>query len=420
MTQEKSYKDTINLPQTTFPMKADLARREPEMLAAWERDALYGAIRKKSAGKKKYILHDGPPYANGHIHIGHALNKILKDIIVKYKTLRGFDALYVPGWDCHGLPIEHQALKEMGKRKEEVERIDFRRHARQYAEKFVAIQREEFKRLGVLGEWPTPYLTMTYGYQASIAESFLKLYEKGFIERRLKPVSWCWDCETALADAELEYEDRKDTSIYVAFKLEPHPASENFLKFLNEKYGITSVSVLIWTTTPWTLPANVGMAFNPELNYVVAKTEHGGLIFAEALLETLRDKMKWRQCEVVEVLQPGKKSLPFSEALHPFLDRKSKRIYADYVSSTDGTGVVHIAPGHGEEDYQYGHLENDLDILSPVDAKGRFTKEFPFCEGLHVLKANAKIIELLKEKGVLLHTEESQHSYPHCWRCKKP
>ena len=223
MTQEKSYKDTLNLPETPFPMKADLARREPEMLKKWEEEKIYGRIRAKAAkAQTKYILHDGPPYANGHTHIGHALNKILKDMIVKYKTLRGFDALYVPGWDCHGLPIEHACLKEIGKRKEEVERVPFRKEARKYAERFIAVQREEFKRLGIFGRWEKPYLTMDYGYQAAIAESFLRIYEKGYIEQRLKPVPWCWDCETALADAELEYEDRMDESVYVAFKVPRH------------------------------------------------------------------------------------------------------------------------------------------------------------------------------------------------------
>ena len=401
MTQEKSYKDTLNLPQTSFPMKAELARRESEMLESWEKKGLYASLRKNSAGKEKYILHDGPPYANGHIHMGHALNKILKDIIVKYKTMRGFDALYLPGWDCHGLPIEHQCLKDMGKRKEEVERVAFRQEARRYAEKFIEIQREEFKRLGVFGEWEKPYRTMDFEYQAAIAESFLKLYEKGFIEQRLKPVPWCYECETALADAELEYEDRTDSSVYVAFP-------ESSKKF----------SFLVWTTTPWTLPANVGLAVHPELDYVLLETERGNFLLAEALLPSLTQKFfsgKFRQG-----LKIKGRDLKDYTAKHPFLSRSSRVILADYVSSTDGTGIVHIAPGHGEEDYQFGHLKNGLEILSPVDEKGRFTKEFSYGEGVNVFKANQKIIELLKEKGALLHQEDYPHSYPHCWRCRKP
>ncbi len=415
MTQEKSYKDTLNLPQTDFPMKADLARREPERLKAWEKEKVYAALRQKSTGRKKYILHDGPPYANGHIHIGHALNKILKDIIVKYKAMRGFDALYVPGWDCHGLPIEHQCLKEMGKRKDEVERVAFRKEARKYAEKFIEIQREEFKRLGVFGEWEKPYLTMDFEYQAAIAESFLKIYEKDYIEQRLKPVPWCWECETALADAELEYEDKTDASIYVEFplkKISPNPPKDSAANLPE------NVSVLVWTTTPWTLPANVGVAFHPKLGYGLVQVGDKKLIIAEKLFETLKAKLGWKNAS----LKPVGTGILFKDGLvqSPFRSSPSVGITAEYVSETDGTGVVHIAPGHGEEDYRYGHLENGLEIVSPVDEKGRFTKDFLPGEGMNVFKANVKIIELLKEKGALLHQEDFRHSYPHCWRCKKP
>ncbi len=419
MTQEQSYKETLNLPKTAFPMKGDLPRREPEWLKGWEAEGLYQKIRRKSARQKKFVLHDGPPYANGPIHIGHALNKILKDVIVKYKSMRGFDAHYVPGWDCHGLPIEYSLLKEMKKRKEEVPQVEFRKKARAYAEKYVGIQREEFKRLGVFGDWENPYLTMAYGYQASIAESFLTLYEKGFIEQRHKPVPWCWECETALADAELEYEDKTSTAIYVAFPLDPDaPDNKTLLDFVRERTKEKNVSVLLWTTTPWTLPANVGMAFHPELHYVVARTDHGIFIFAESLQEPLRKKLGWKRLEILDSF--SYETIPFNEAAHPFLERKVTRIAAEFVSSTEGTGIVHIAPGHGEEDYQFGHLKNHLPILSPVDSKGRFTKEFPLCEGMNVFKSNATIVELLKEKGALIHEENYQHSYPHCWRCKKP
>jgi len=383
-------------------MKANLPEAEPKRLSLWKEEGLYERIRKQSAARpEKYILHDGPPYANGNIHIGHALNKILKDIIVKYKTMRGFNALYVPGWDCHGLPIEHQCLKEMGKRKDEVERVPFRKQARKYAERFIDIQREEFKRLGIFGEWEKPYRTMDYGYQASIAESFLSLYEKGFIEQRLKPVPWCWDCETALADAELEYEDKTSKSVYVAFQLVNHDAS-----------------LLVWTTTPWTLPANVGLAVHPDLDYVFIETDKGKFAFAKPLKETIVSKL---DLKIIKEYKTEKgANLRGLEAKHPFINRTSKIILADYVSATDGTGIVHIAPGHGEEDYKYGHLENKLPIISPVDEKGRFTKEFTPCEGINVFKANEKIVELLKEKKALIQIEDYQHSYPHCWRCKKP
>ena len=436
MTQEKNYKETLNLPQTPFPMKADLANREPGLLKAWQDEHCYEGIRKKSAGRPKYILHDGPPYANGHTHIGHALNKILKDMIVRYKSMRGFDALYVPGWDCHGLPIEHQCLKDMGKRKEEVERVAFRKEARKYAQKFIDIQREEFKRLAVFGEWDKPYKTMDYDYQAAIAESFLKVYEKGYIEQRLKPVPWCWDCETALADAELEYEDKTDETVYVKFLIDEKSLKSKGIEIPDSAEG-KPVYFVIWTTTPWTLPANVGVALNPALNYAWAEFERESWILAQPLAPQVFKKFE------LSAFMPGKvknvrldsfigKNLEGVEYFHPFLARKGKVILADYVSATDGTGIVHIAPGHGEEDYQYGNLQNGLPILSPVDERGRFfedkesgfVKTYPEFKGLNVILekagANQKIIELLKQKGALLHTEKYTHSYPHCWRCKKP
>jgi isoleucyl-tRNA synthetase len=411
MKESKNYKDTLNLPQTSFPMKANLAQREPEMLKAWEIQDLHAVIRAKSAGKPKYILHDGPPYANGHIHIGHALNKVLKDLIVKYQTMRGHDALYVPGWDCHGLPIEHACLKEMGKRKEEVDRVEFRKQARKYAEKFVGIQREEFKRLGIFGEWDEPYLTMNYSYQTAIAASFLKLYEDGFIEQRLKPVPWCHDCDTALAEAELEYEDKISKSVYVKFPVEHAPGSWKLT-------AGAKVYLLVWTTTPWTLPANVGSAVHPELEYGLFQKGDEFYIFAKALEAKLKEKIDLAGFNLVKTV--AGQELNGVEYHHPFLDRKGKVITADYVSSEDGTGIVHIAPGHGEDDYKHGHLEHGLAIISPVDHRGRFTEEFPYCKGEHVFKANPKITALLAEKGLLLKEEDYSHSYPHCWRCKKP
>jgi isoleucyl-tRNA synthetase len=423
MPEEKSYKETLNLPQTSFSMKANLAQREPEMLKNWEAEGVYAAIRAKSAGKPKYVLHDGPPYANGHIHIGHALNKVLKDLIVKYQTMRGHDALYVPGWDCHGLPIEHACLKEMGKRKEEVDRVEFRQQARKYAERFVEVQREGFKRLGIFGEWEKPYLTMNYEYQAAIAASFLKLYEDGFIEQRLKPVPWCFDCETALADAELEYvEDYKSKSVYVKFPLcqlqeEGSLSAGPGLLVRLLKAG-ANIHFLVWTTTPWTLPANVGVAVHPELEYGIFQKGNEVFIFAKALESKLKDKIDLNgfSC-LTSVTGEQLKGLKYQ---HPFLPRKGEVILADYVSSEDGTGIVHIAPGHGEDDYKFGHLHNDLPILSPVDSRGRFTEEYADHKGKHVFKANPEITALLNGKGLLLKEEDHSHSYPHCWRCKKP
>jgi isoleucyl-tRNA synthetase len=417
MTEQKNYKDTLNLPQTSFSMKANLVQREPEMLANWGKEALYSSLRRTPSPKGKYVLHDGPPYANGHIHIGHALNKILKDIIVKFKTMEGYDALYVPGWDCHGLPIEHQCLKEMGKRKDEVERVEFRKQARKYAEKFIAIQREEFKRLGIFGEWEHPYLTMNNGYQASIAESFLSLFEKGFIEQRLKPVPWCFDCETALADAELEYEDKTTQTVYVKFPVDP--ASLKSKIHLPSEIIHKPVYLLVWTTTPWTLPANVGVAVHPDLDYSIIEWKEETWILANALTDHLQSLNVMNEKPLATSSCKGRELLGL-EYVHPFIDRRGRTILADYVSATDGTGIVHIAPGHGEEDYQFGHLDFHLNILSPVDEKGRFTQEFEPCHGLHVFKANPQIVEILRNKKLLLAEEAYQHSYPHCWRCKKP
>jgi len=415
--KKKDYKDTIHLPQTSFSMKANLPEAEPKRLRLWQEEKLYERIRKRSVARsEKYILHDGPPYANGNIHIGHALNKILKDIIVKYKTMRGFNALYVPGWDCHGLPIEHQCLKEMGKRKDEVERVPFRKQARKYAERFIDIQLEEFKRLGIFGEWERPYRTMDYEYQASIAGSFLSLYEKGFIEQRLKPVPWCWDCETALADAELEYEDKTSKSVYVKFEVN----KISFRDKIDQRNQINPdgkpIYYIVWTTTPWTLPANVGVALNRKFEYCILTLPNEIWIVAESRLEHVKLLVG-----ITQSTRPSRFKGSLLQGLNydrPF-SGKGTTILADYVSDTDGTGIVHIAPGHGEEDYEYGYLENKLEILSPVDEKGRFTKEFPPCEGINVFKVNEKIIELLKEKKALLHVEDYQHSYPHCWRCKK-
>ncbi len=423
-TPKKSYKETLNLPDTPFAMKASLAMREPGMLAGWEKEGLYKRIRAKSAGQPKYVLHDGPPYANGQIHIGHALNKTLKDIIVKFETMRGFDAKYVPGWDCHGLPIEVQCLKELGKSKDEVNPAEFRKEARKYAEKYIAIQKEEFKRLGIFGDWDHPYLTMNFGYQTKIAEAFFTLYEKEYIFRGEKPVYWSTGCETALAEAELEYQDKVSKAIFVKFPIRELGAKQ--LKYLqdagtNPKHP---VSLLIWTTTPWTLPANVGVAVNAEMEYGIYEfLNHEIYIFSKNLEERLKGKLSWAEFKCLRTLKGEALQKLFPNYGHPFLEREGKVILADYVSDAEGTGLVHIAPGHGEEDYVYGHLKNSLEILSPVDHRGRFTDNFGpelQVKGINVFQANDTIIEYLKKYNLLLGVENHEHSYPYCWRSKTP
>ncbi len=398
------YKDTLNLPKTDFPMKGDLPKREPEFLKIWQEKDIYKLIRKKSQGKPKYVLHDGPPYANGNIHIGHALNKTLKDFVVKYKTMRGFDSPYVPGWDCHGLPVEHALLKELKISKHQINLADFRKKAHEYALKYVDLQREEFKRLGVFGEWENPYLTLSREYEEGIVSSFAALVKKGYVYRGLKPVNWCHKCETALAEAEVEYEDHTSPSIYVKFKLE-------------ESKGFAEDSYLaIWTTTPWTLIANVAVAVNPDFIYSYIKTGKGNLIIADVRLQVL-EKMGILEYEVIRQIKG--KELENLVYTHPMLSRQGKVVLAGYVSSEDGTGLVHTAPGHGAEDFLTG-LKYKLDIVMPVDTKGHFDASAGEFKGIHVYDANKLIIEKLQSLGALLLSENLQHSYPHCWRCKKP
>ncbi|HTZ12002.1 MAG TPA: class I tRNA ligase family protein, partial [Candidatus Margulisiibacteriota bacterium] len=337
MSDNTDYKNTLNLPQSSFPMKAELPKKEPLLLKAWQENGLHSLLRRSSQERQKYILHDGPPYANGDIHIGHALNKTLKDIIVKYKTMRGFDSAYVPGWDCHGLPIEHALFKELKIHKSQISQVEFRKKAYKYAMGFVDRQREQFKRLGIFGDWENPYLTLTPDYEASILESFLKLLEEGYIYDDLKPVNWCFKCETALAEAEVEYEDHVSPSVFVKFKLE-----ENKL-FPGEAF------LLVWTTTPWTLIANVAVAVHPELTYSYVKTGKGNLIIASVLLPAV---MAQAGIDKYEVMKEMKGCL--LEGLiyaHPLILRKARVVLADYVSKDEGTGLVHTAPGHGNEDY---------------------------------------------------------------------
>jgi len=410
------YDKTINLPTTRFQMKADLPKREPQIQKKWEEMKLYEAILEKNKNRPRYILHDGPPYANGNIHMGHALNKILKDIVVKSKLMEGFNVPFVPGWDCHGLPIEYQLLKSLGLKKEEIDRVEFRKKARAYAEKFANIQKEEFKRLGIFADWENPYLTMSYDYEAKIVEVFKRLVGRGYIYRGKKPVYWCANCETALAEAEVEYSNHTSHSVYVKFPVK---------KLGKDKEIVFEVptSVLIWTTTPWTLPANVALAFHPEYEYAWVNFSRAGrpaeeiIILAKQLASNLMEKFGIENYHILKVSQG--KNLEGIVCSHPFLERDSLGILADFVTLEEGTGVVHIAPGHGQEDYQIG-LKYNLPVLAPVDSKGRFTAELSQFSGVDVFSSNGLIIEELENSSHLLRSEEIVHTYPHCWRCKKP
>ncbi len=411
------YNKTINLPSTQFQMKADLPKREPEIQKIWEKIRLYESIQEKNKNGPKYVLHDGPPYANGNIHMGHALNKILKDIIVKFKLMKGFNVPFVPGWDCHGLPIEYQLLKNLGLRKEEIDRVEFRMKARAYAEKFAGIQKEEFKRLGIFADWENPYLTMSYDYEAKIIEIFKRLVGEGYIYRGKKPVYWCANCETALAEAEVEYSNHTSHSVYVKFPVKKL-GKDKRIEFQ------LPTSVLIWTTTLWTLPANVALAFHPEYEYAWVKLSSSNLpikeeiiIVAKKLASSLLQKFGIENYDIWKVCQG--KDLEGIVCSHPFIDRDSVGICADFVTLEEGTGIVHIAPGHGQEDYQIG-LKYELPVLAPVDGKGKFTDEVPQFSGIDVFSSNKLIIEKLKNSSRLLHFEEIVHPYPHCWRCKKP
>lgn len=407
------YKQTLNLPQTDFPMKANLAQREPEMLKKWEEMDIYKKIREVAKGKKPYVLHDGPPYANGNIHLGTALNKIIKDIVIKSKNMAGFDGVYVPGWDCHGLPIEHQVDKELGAKKTSMSQVEKRRACRTYAEKYVDIQREQFKRLGVFGEWGNPYLTMAYPYEAATVAEFGKLYLNGSVYKGKKPVYWCATCKTALAEAEVEYADHHTPSIYVKF---------NFVSDIAQvlpKLSGQRVSMVIWTTTPWTLPANLAIAVKDEFIYVAVKINDDVLIVAKDMLDYCLEAFGHRG-KPYEILDEFKgEVLEGQKCVHPLVKRNSLLILAPFVTLEAGTGAVHIAPGHGQEDYEIG-LEYGLDNYAPVDDSGKFTEDVEHFAGQFVFDANDNVIKKLDEVGALLGHAPMQHSYPHCWRCKKP
>jgi isoleucyl-tRNA synthetase len=409
--QRMDYKKSLNLPQTDFPMKANLAKREPEILRTWEETDLYGTLRRLSKNRPRYVLHDGPPYANGHIHMGHALNKILKDVIVRSRQMLGYDSVYVPGWDCHGLPIEHQVEKELGSRKLQMSQLEIRRLCRAYAERFVDIQRDEFRRLGVVGDWSRPYLTMSYDYEAAIARELAKFIAQGSVYKSKKPIYWCLSCGTALAEAEVEYEERRSPSIYVRFPL---------VSDLSGKAPAVRgkrVSVLIWTTTPWTIPANLAIALHPDITYALVATGDEVWIMAEGLVEQVMAKAAVSSYEILA--RPSARDLQGLKCRHPFIDRDSLIVLGSYVTMDTGTGCVHTAPGHGREDYETA-LAYGLEIYSPVDDEGRFTADVPFFAGQQVFAANPAISAKLAEVGSLVHQESIMHSYPHCWRCKEP
>ncbi len=407
-----NYKDTLNLPKTGFPMKANLAKREPAVQAKWEEMDIYRKIREARKGQPQYILHDGPPYATGDLHIGTVMNKVLKDIVVRFKTMRGLDAPFVPGWDCHGLPIEHKVMQELGEELKTKTPAQIRKACREYANKYVEFQRRQFKRFGVFGDWENPYLTMNHQYEAGIINVFGKIVENGFVYKDLRPIHWCYQCETALAEAELEYADVSGPSIYVRFQ------AEDAVRGAFDLDTSLPVHLLIWTTTPWTLPANVAVAFGPQFEYGAVEVDgREVLVMAAELVEQVMAETGHKDYRVLAKVRGEElEGMIYS---HPFVEREGRIIMADFVSLESGTGTVHIAPGHGKEDHEIG-LKYKLPIISPVDEQGRFTEEFERMEGVNVFDADPKIIEDLKAAGVLFHDTDVVHSYPHCWRCKSP
>jgi isoleucyl-tRNA synthetase len=410
------YKHTLNLPHTDFPMRGNLAKREPEMLQQWEDNQRYQKLREHTAGRPKFILHDGPPYANGEIHIGHAVNKILKDIIIKSKTLSGFDAPYVPGWDCHGLPIELQVEKKIGKAGVKVDSATFRKHCRDYALTQVEGQKADFKRLGVLGDWDNPYLTMNFQVEADIIRSLGRIIKNGHLTKGDKPVHWCVDCGSALAEAEVEYEDKVSHAIDVRFEATDSAAFLNRCQ-LEGDGGNGPISVIIWTTTPWTLPANRAVALNANLDYVLLQAGDERLLFAEALYQDALDRYGLEDATIVGRCKGA--DLELLQLKHPFYERQVPIILGDHVTTEAGTGAVHTAPGHGQEDYAVG-LKYNLEVDNPVGGNGVFLPDTPLFAGESVHKVNGHVLEVLKEHGTLLNVDKLKHSYPHCWRHKTP
>src|SRR5580658_450248 len=411
-------KKTINLPQTGFSMKANLGQLEPKLLAQWDAAGLYERIREARKGRPSYILHDGPPYANGNIHLGHALNKLLKDFIVRLKTMEGYDSPYIPGWDCHGLPIEFQVDNELGSKKAGMSQVEIRAACRKYAEKYVNLQRKDFIRLGIMGRWEDPYLTMSAEYEAVIAEAFLDFLEQGYVYKGLKPVNWCIRDRTALAEADIEYETHSSPSIWVRFALTSDPAAIDPALTGRRVFG------LIWTTTPWTIPANLAICFHPKYTYVAVDVAGEVYIVAKDLLAATSEACGWEApIEIAEF--PGER-LNHTIFRHPFIERDSLGILGDHVTLEQGTGAVHTAPGHGQEDYVIGQA-NGIQTYCPVDAAGRFYHlddepgRLPEeLIGKTVWDANPIVMEILQGVGALAAHRKIDHSYPHCWRCHRP
>ena len=409
------WKDTLNLPRTTFPMKANLPAAEPEMIAWWKEIDVYARTRAARAGRPRFVLHDGPPYANGQIHLGTALNKILKDFVVKSRSMAGFDTPYVPGYDCHGLPIELKVDRELGPKKRAMSIADVRRACRAYAERFIGVMTEEFQRLGIFGDWQHPYLTMDYRYQAAIARALGHFVDRGLVYKGKKPVHWCVHCRTALAEAEVEYEDHVSLSIYVEFPLAPASAAE--LERRIPALTGRKASVLIWTTTPWTIPSNLAIAFHPEVDYGAFEVDGRVVIVAEALAPAVGEAVgRPLERPIARMKGVELERLTFR---HPLYDRDSLAVLGDYVTLDQGTGVVHTAPGHGVDDFLTGR-KYGLDIYAPVGPDGRFTDDVGLFAGEQVFEANPAVVEALNDSGHLWHHHSFTHQYPHCWRCHNP
>ena len=410
-----NYRDTLNLPETELSMKAGLPRKEPEILSFWNDIDLYNKIRKLNDGNERFILHDGPPYANGPIHLGHSVNKILKDITIKSKTLSGYDAPYVPGWDCHGLPIELNVEKKHGRRSEVVsDKKLFQEACKEYALTQIDKQKEDFIRLGVFGEWENPYRSLDSTFEADVVRALGKIFEKGHIHKGEKPVNWCQDCGSALAEAEVEYMDKVSKSIDVSFKV-----SDKYVSKVNEVFNqinIDNISFVIWTTTPWTIPSNVAVCINPDLNYALLKKDHAFIIIAEEMVDSCG--LRWKSdMEIISVVKGS--SFGNIELQHPFINRKSILLEGDHVTTEAGTGCVHTAPAHGLDDFNICK-KNNIEVYKALNARALFTSDFDFIEGLPPLKADEKIIQKLSDVHALVSVENYDHSYPHCWRHKTP
>lgn len=415
---EADFKSTLNLPNTKFPMRGDLVKREPKRIEHWQKSGLYQKIQKLRADAPKFVLHDGPPFTNGDVHIGTALNKILKDVILRYKTMKGFRTPYVPGWDCHGLPIEHKVVKQLRKEKRNLKTPELREECAKFSEEFIAKQRAQFLRLGILADWQNEYKTKKPAYEADILRTFAAFVERGLVYRSKKPVYWSIPCATALAEAEIEYADHTSTSIWVAFKLDDES---------NKRLGLQNAEIVIWTTTPWTLPSNLAMAVNPDVEYCTVATNGRTFIVGTPLADSFISACKFEDAKVTPL--GNGESIKGIAAFHPFINRKSKVVCARYVTTDSGTGVVHIAPGHGLEDYQVG-LENGLEIYSPIDDEGKYIEDGQVpteLVGVSVLEnsdgksdANEKVLAIITANGSLLKSAKISHQYPHCWRSKTP